>query len=549
MHPRTPLLALLSTTGLSLPALAGDPVLTPNGTEGDAVTDLGNLVRADNVAIDNAGNLYGEWDTSFISTNQDQVLLRNGVVLFQEGQDLPLPVGAGLGSFDSIVPNDLGDVAYNFFLDNSASGFDSGVYVNDVLVIQEGDDAPPPFSAGTIWRGFFDVKLNDANQLLVTGTVDDPLIASSVDEVMILFDLDANFDVIGSTVIAAEANMTPFNTLITGLEDSSQEVALNDTGNVMWAADTDGLPDFDGFISIDGTPIAIEGSPSPLAGINWGSLSSPELDLNNNGEFVYSGTLDVLDSATNAVLVKNDTIFRREGDSPPGLPQFALTSFGTAPLLINDLGEVLWYGDWDDLNTDRDSGLFIENTLLLQEGDTVNGQVVDTIRGITDGYYMSDDGTQIAVRVQYDGGVDGIVVITREGQTVSFNGCIPNVPTLDVTAGEPTIGESTTFEMGTSPYPSALAAIYFSGARLDNGIGCGLFLPGIGEVLLDLASFDANVSLPNFNGAPTSIQVDWPSTPLLIGFDIYFQGLFIDATLASPTPASVTNAIELCFGV
>ena len=530
---------------LTLPALAGDVVLNPSETEGDAVTGVGVLVRADNVAIDNDGNLYGEWDTDFPDTNQDQVLLRNGAVLFQEGQGLPLPVGAGLGSFDSVWPNDSGDVGYNFFLDNSTSGFDSGVYVNDVLVIQEGDNAPASFSPGTIWRGFFDVKLNDANQLLVTGTVDDPNISSSVDEVMIRFDLDASFNVVGSTVIAAEADITPFSAAIVGLEDSSQEVAFNDSGSVLWAADTDAPSGFDGFISLDGTPIAIEGSPSPVAGVNWDSLSSPELDLNNNGDYVFSGTLDVPDSSTNTVIVKNGEIFVREGDEPPGIPGFALTTFGTAPIRINDLGEVLWYGDWDDSDTTVDSGLFLDDTLLLREGDTVGGLVVDTIRGVTDGFFMSDDGSHIAVRVQYEGAVDGIIVITREGATTSFNGCIPNAPTLDVVAGSPTVGDASTFEMGASPFPSAASTLYFSVARLDNGIGCGIFLPGIGELLVDPFVFNQSLALPPFAGSAVTGSVPWPANPALIGFELYFQGLFVDTNL---TGVSLTNAIEVCFG-
>src|SRR5690606_39176795 len=100
---------------------------------------------------------------------------------------------------------------------------------------------------------------------------------------------------------------------------------------------------------------------SPVAGRNWLSLSTLGVDLNDSGDYVYTGDLDG-DSATNRVIIRNGALFAQEGDEPPGITGFAITSFGVAPIVqISNAGSVLWYADWDD-DTSRDTGLFLDQT-------------------------------------------------------------------------------------------------------------------------------------------------------------------------------------------
>ncbi|MCH7701579.1 MAG: hypothetical protein IID37_07810 [Planctomycetes bacterium] len=69
------------------------------------------------------------------------------------------------------------------------------------------------------------------------------------------------------------------------------------------------------------------------------------------------------------MLVKNGETFRQEGDTLDAIGGASVfTSFGSGPLEISDSGDVLWYGDWDDANTDIDTGLFLNEELLVQEG-------------------------------------------------------------------------------------------------------------------------------------------------------------------------------------
>jgi hypothetical protein len=534
---------IAATTAL---ANNGDVVVTTTKLEGDAITGIGNLARLDNLEVNNAGTVWSEWDTDIADTTADSIVLRDDAVVFQEGQSTSMPAGFTLGSFDSIRANNNGDVVYNLFFDPFTVGVDSGLFFNETLVMQEGDPVAA-LSPGTVQLGFFDVRINDANQVLVMGTVDDPNIPSAVDQALIRYDLDAAGTILGSTVIAVEGDLTSFGATITTIENSSQELALNDSGSVIWAGDTDAPSSVDGFIAIDSLVIAIEGSASPIEGRNWQLLSSPEVDLNNNGDHVHSGQLTG-DSASSRLLVKNGEKFRQTGDEPPGFPGFSLTSFGTGPLLINDRGEVLWYGDWDDPNTSIDSGLFLDDTLLLREGDAVGGLTIDSIRGVTDGYAMSDDGSAIVVEVLFEGNLDGLVRITRQGSVTTISGCIPSASTLTLTSANPVIGGTSTFAMDASPYATALASIYYSIEQLDTGIGCGLNLPGIGELLL-APGVTGSVPLPPFAGAPTTVDVTWPDSSALIGVELFFQGLFVDATLSAPNPARLTNALGVTFGV
>jgi hypothetical protein len=66
---------------------------------------------------------------------------------------------------------------------------------------------------------------------------------------------------------------------------------------------------------------------------------------------------------------------------------------------------VLWYGDWDDPDTTRDTGLFLNDHLLIQKGvTTVDGMTITQIFNVTNGYRMSRNGRFVIVEVNLDAG-------------------------------------------------------------------------------------------------------------------------------------------------
>jgi hypothetical protein len=165
----------------------------------------------------------------------------------------------------------------------------------------------------------------------------------------------------------------------------------------MFTVDGTGATTIDGGVFINSTLIAQEGSPSPIAARNWLTLTSSRLDMNNSGDHVYTGTLDATNTTNDLVIIKNGAKFIQEGDTLASIGGvFTFTSFGTGAVQIDDSGNVLWFGDWNDANTAIDTGLFLNQQLLVQEGVTqVNGDTIFSIASGESNFAMSENGQWI----------------------------------------------------------------------------------------------------------------------------------------------------------
>ncbi len=399
-------------------ALAGPPV-QPLVIEGDTVAGVGDTTLPASVAVNNFGQWYAEWDTNNADTNTDSVLLTGfGVGPFatalREGQALPSPAGATLDRFDAININDSGNSGWNFFLDGTTgSNDDSGIYFNTNLLIQEGTNSTAPSMPSTPYRGFFDAKINNSDQILVTATVDIPGVGSTADRALVRIDNPGG--AFTETVIVKEGDEVIPGRFVTDLGTGPHETAFNNNGDAMYAVDVDGDTTTNDLIMMNGGLLAQEGGASPIAGRTYATLTSTELDLNDNGDYMFSASLDG-DSASNLLIVKNGDKFVQEGDVLADTNGFGLTSFGSGPIDIDNAGNILWYGDWSDPDTDIDTGLFINDRLIVQEGvTTVNvggtDMVIDTLNGISEAYAFSDNGQYIIFRAQLEGGIDGVFMI------------------------------------------------------------------------------------------------------------------------------------------
>lgn len=412
----------------------GSFTITPLVLEGDLVPGVGAVTRIDNLAVNDLGQWVVEADTDHANLDADSVVLKNGVLAYREGDALALPVGASIGSFDSINIDNAGDTAWNLFLDGTASIFDdSGIFYNTELVIQEGAVAGASgFSPGTTYIGFFDVKNSNSNHFMSVLSVDDPAIATSVDRAIVVFEAPG----MGFTqhVIAKEGDVLPGQvSAIADFGTGPHHSAFNDLNDIVVFVDLAGSTTTDGCVYLievdDSTPVvqafvklAQEGDPSPVVGRTWSSLASPELDLNNGNDYVFSGSLSG-DPASNLLIVKNGAAFKQEGDAAPGAPAFQLTSFGTGPIEISQTGDVLWYGRWNDPNTSIDSGLHVNDTLIVQEGVTMMaGQVATTLRGIADGYHMSDSGQYVILEAVLADGTEGAFLVEFASCPADFDG-------------------------------------------------------------------------------------------------------------------------------
>lgn len=410
---------------LSTPARAGVSYkLTTLVIEGDEVPGVGFITSVDNIAVNNLGQWLVECDTDNPDTDADSVLLSNGALYLREGQPID-PPPATLGSFDSVTLNSGGNSGFNFFLENTGGlSNDSGVYYGQTLVIQEGDAVNlPEFSVGTLYIGFFDVKINDSNRLLITASIDDPEIPTTVDRAIITVDQDGT----NGAVLAKEGDILPGQIdAVTDFLTGPHATDINTSGDVMYVADLAGDAAVDIAVYINQQLVAQEGSPAPIAGRNWATLGSAKVDLANTGNYLISGGLDG-DAATNLVIADRTGKIAQEGDSPADIAPFMLTSFGSGPVSISDRDQVLWFGDWNDADTSIDTGLFMNQHLLIQEGvSVIDGRLVNTVRGIEDGYKMSPNGrfiiAELVVVHETLGLVDTAVLIEFCEGDVDFDG-------------------------------------------------------------------------------------------------------------------------------
>ena len=378
--------------------------------KGENVPGVGLVTSIDNLAINNLGLWIVEADTDHANTDADSVLIRDGVLYLREGDALDEPEGASIDSFDSVNVNILGDSGWNFFLDGTGgSNDDSGIYLNTDLIIQESDiSEAPEFSPGTIYIGFFEVKINDADAMLVVASVDDPNIPTTVDRALVVISSDAQSEM----VFAKEGDTLPGQTeTVADFGTSWSRFDFTNAGDIMFFADLTGDSAADGVFYLNNTLLAQEGSPAPIEGRNWQTLSSKPLDVNNSGAYVFRGNLDG-DTADDEVIIKNGVKFVQE-DTLPAIAPFTLENFGTsAPVLITDDGDVVWYGDWNNPDTGVDTGIFLNDTLLVQEGVTViDGQVVGPIARLEDCLRASDNGRYIIFEATLADGTNGAFLI------------------------------------------------------------------------------------------------------------------------------------------
>ncbi|MCP3915677.1 MAG: hypothetical protein GY711_08990 [bacterium] len=513
-----PLSVAIGLVALLSPALGQS--ITTLVLEDDVVAGVGAVTRIDHVTVSNGGAWMVEADTDHATTDADSVLIRGGVLLLRENQSLPEPTGALLDGFDGIDGNASGTTAFNFFLDNTGSSSnDSGVFRGTELLIQEGQiSGATAFTPGTPYIGFFDVKLSANDRILVVASIDDAAINSSVDRALVLVESDAAGNLLSETVLFKEGDVPPGQTeAIADFGTSVHESALDADGNVMWSADLAGDTAQDMVVYVGSTLVAQEGSPAPVAGRTWGSLTSPELDLGDGGDWAFKERLDSSSTADDEVIVRNGTVLAREGDVLAAIAPFALETFGTTtPVYVSSAGDVLWYGDWDDPDGSRDEGLFLNTTLIVQEGVTqIAGQTLVDLAATQDGFRMSDDGRWIIFEGEVDDGQTeraGAFLVDLALGTSYCGPAVPNstgAPGLMAVSGSPAVADNNVALTATD-LPSGQFG-YFLAGRTQ-----GFFNPpGSSGILCLSGNIGRYNQVVNIGQGPAfSIQIDVDAIPV-----------------------------------
>lgn len=397
-------------------ALAADPVVLT--LEGDGLSTGFAVSSVGNIAVNDAGYWVAEVDSDNPDTASDAVIIDAGGVLHVEGDGLAAPAGAAIGGFDDLSLNRAGLVGWNLFLDGTpSSSDDSGLFVGGTLLAQESQLVTyPSAGAGTPWIGFFGAKLNDTGAYLAMTSVDDPLVASSVDRALVLFTPDG-LGGIDQRAIAVEGDILPGQTeAVADLGTDPHDWDLNNAGQIAYQVDLTGDTAVDIAVYLDGALVAQEGDPSPLSGRNLESLSSRPIALDDHGRLLLRAGLDG-DTSTDEVILLDGSVVAQEGGALDGIPApFAITSFGSGPVELGNNGNWVVYADWDDSDTTIDTGLFVNGALLVQEGTMVAGMVVEDVRGVTDGFRLSPSGRWLIAELNFVGSIDGAVLFDLADQ-------------------------------------------------------------------------------------------------------------------------------------
>lgn len=417
--------ALVIAVGFASAALAGPVVsIDPIVLEGDVVAGVGNIPSGFGASEVHSVNNSGTWlvraDTTNADTDADNVVLTaTGAnpfsLLIRENQALASPAGALLDTFDSMPINNSGNFSCNYFLDGTTgSSDDSGIYYNNDLLFQEGSIATAAgFGPNTPYIGFFETKLNNNNLVAVMASIDDPNVASTVDRAIVTVN---PFSFVQTRILGEGDQTLVAGRSITDFQTGPHDMALNDSGHIMFVADLDGATTDDTITArYNGSGFDIlmrEGQPSPIGGRNWSSAPGA-IDMNNSGAWA---ALADLDGATgdDALIVRNGTdVIAREGMSLASIGGvFNFTSFGSGSINIDDSGNVVWWGDWNDPDTTRDTGIFWNDMLIVQEGVTlIGGLTLTAISGVQDNISMSDNGQWIIFEGTLSNGLDGAFLI------------------------------------------------------------------------------------------------------------------------------------------
>ncbi|MFK7930760.1 MAG: hypothetical protein AB8H79_21435 [Myxococcota bacterium] len=512
--------------------------------EGESLPGVGTVTSIENLAVDSSGRWWVEVDTT-----GGPAILRDGAVYLTEGDLVSDPPGATVRSFDAVGSTDGGDVLYSVLLDNTPGGTsdDDAVYWNDTLVLRAGDAVGAMgVGMGTLHSNIADVQVTGNRKVLVRGFFDDPNVPGTTDFFCLLLELDATGAILSETRIAGEGDVPPGQSLVINtIRTGSHAAAVNALGEVIWCADLDtaSLPG-DAIVYLGNTVLAQEDQPTGFGAI-WDDLVSPEVDLNEAGDWTIKDRAD-----GDNIIVRNGQSFRREGDSLPDIAPFTFEYFGNGPADLTQDGRVLWFGRWSDPDSDRDEGLFLEDELIVQEGvSVIGGWLVNDVGDQSDNYRVSPNGEWILFEASVDDGG-----VTREGAflvdvALGVNYCISVANSTGQAASISGTGSASVLQndllLSAGPIPAGQPGLFFYGPEttlvpFGNGFRC------IGGVPLARLAVEATNAGGVLQHALDNTLPPTAASAIQPGSTWYFQAWFRDPAGAGQV-FNLSDGLELMF--
>lgn len=469
-------------------------------------------------------NDHGDWIVQVDTTDPGRsYIVRNGEIIWREGQLMTEPAGATLDEFCSVDINNSPAAGYCFQLDDTENALqDRGVFVDDDLIVMEGD-LSSALPAGSTYVVVRSVKINNNGSLLFEGGMDDTLVPGGNNPALIILDPTPGAPVEASVARQGDMlNASGGARIVESFAIRPQNTAFNDFNDAMYVVKFlfDGEPLDQFAVFLNQTLLAQQGYPSPDPTRNYTAFGDLGLDVNNPGDYVFKALLE----DGRLVLVRNGALFAEENvTAPADIDPFVIDDLGsTGPVQIDDNGRVLWFGNWND-GFPGPSGLFLDDRLLVEEASTgFDGWTVGSLTHEDEAFQMSDSGEWIIFRARLSpGGLHAAVVLHIDQCTGDADG---DGECDDVDADDDNDGLSDVEETqyGTDPLnPDSDADGLLDGTEVDIAMGSGCPSPldedSDDDTLLDAEEIDAmtNPCNPDTDGDGLSDAVD--PTPLDAG--------------------------------
>jgi len=551
----TRLLTIAALAALASPTAAQTTKLIATG---DLVPGLGIVRSVREFKV----NAAGDWIAAvhydaFAPSASEVALVRNGVVVLKPGDAVPgYPPGIPFFVATRLALDAAGEFGWIAHAIESPHGIYRGMVP---MLLKGGPIVGDGVAPGTLCTSVADYVFEPGGTMLVSARMNNASFPSPVDHV--LARIEPNGSGFTATSILESGDSLPGSfSVVSLLPSAAHTMAVNSSGELLY-----GVQFFTATlhgIYLDTTPLALTGSPSPVSGTNWEALYNRPVALNDAGDYAYCGFIDA-PTPSDYLLVRNGLAVAREGETLPAIAPHQLNAISgstqltvAAPIRLTQDGRVLWYGAWNDPDTTRDSGLFLDHELVVQEGVThVGGVPIDEFAGEFGfaEFDISPDGESIYLRALLANGHVSAFVLRPGGGALAIPGCVPNAGLLSASQ-PPSLGDTFSAEMDSAQASGALAVLFVSTKPVAAPAPCGLALAGLGEVLIDfvapnpiLTRLGASPSGP----VPTSVHIGLvPESPSLFGASVYAQGVWIDLAGAAPGEfLRLTNALKLSIGL
>jgi hypothetical protein len=514
---------------------------TPLVSEGDPIAGVGavqTFLPSADVLDSGSWSLLADTDNANIL--MDVALIRDGAVVLREGSSLDLPAGGVLGT---IVSVDWANHAEFAAILTTRTPTTTGVYWNSHRIVDMDTPIPSPaVGADSRWVKFEVVKTNESRQVLVLGEIDNTALGGFREDALIRYDLDAHGDVLATTVLATNGQLSPaLGEPLIGLAIAPNEhvLALNARGDFLTVMRSLGG---DALIVNGDTVVAREGVASSV-GVPWRTLDLAKVGINDFGEFVMSGTLGEM-SETLYLIEKNGQKFARSGDVLAGFSSSPLTAGRAAPIEIAGTGHVFWRAETQT----GEVGFLRDHEPIVKAGTTlVGGNLVLSLPSNQHAFAISPDGRFFLGRIQQLENVGESTVLVDFGLVLRVPGCSGNAGMLTHVSGDARVGQTFRLGMDAGQEPGVLAMLAFSRQARVLGSGCGA--PTLAGELLIAAPLLGTVALPPWNGtAPSTLALFVPNDPALVDLELHAQGLFQDVTGPTFQAPRLTNALRIQIG-